>query len=93
MKVSIQAAALADLERIFEWISRDSPVNARSVTDRILDAIETTVASFPFIGRNGRRIGTREWVVTGLPYIVIYEVDTARRLVIVRAVYHTAQQR
>ena len=45
------------------------------------------------MGRDGRDLGTREWVVPQLPYIVVYEVDTARGEVIVTAVFHGAQNR
>lgn len=93
MKIVIQAEAFADLERIFEWIARDSPTNARSVSGRISRAIYDVLAHNPFMGRIGSSAGTREWVVRGLPYIIIYEVNTSRDVLIVRAIYHGAQDR
>jgi plasmid stabilization system protein ParE len=93
VKLIIRQSAYRDLERIFHWIARDSPANARSVADRIVMAIEITLAEFPFIGRRGRKPGTREWVVRGLPYVIVYQVDEVRKAIIVRAIYHGAQRR
>jgi plasmid stabilization system protein ParE len=60
LNVIFRETALADLESIFDWIARDSPVSARSVVERILDAVETRVALFPLIGRTGKKPNTRE---------------------------------
>lgn len=93
MKVIIRETAYADLERIFQWIGQDSPQNAASVVDRILDAIEQTLTFFPKSGHRGRAAGTLEWVVRGLPYIVVYRLDEARDELTVVAVLHGAQER
>jgi plasmid stabilization system protein ParE len=92
MKVILEAAAYADLERIHAWIAADRPNAARSVVERILDAAER-LGSFPEIGRLGRVTGTREWVVRGLPYIIVYRVDRDLGAVVVHAVFHGAQDR
>ena len=93
MKVIIRDSVVTDLKRIRAWIAKDSPVNARSVIERILSAIETKIPAFPYIGRKGRIEGTREWIVRGLPYIILYEVDDVRQVVTVVAVLHGAQNR
>jgi toxin ParE1/3/4 len=93
VKVAIRQSAFADLERIFNWIAKDSPANARSVAKRIQDAISDNLVPYPYIGRSGRRLGTREWIVAGLPYIVVYEVDDARDLITVFSVIHAKQDR
>ena len=93
MKVIIRAAAHADIERIYEWIERDSPRNARSVTDRIYAAIENNLGFFPYVGHAGRARGTYEWVVRGLPYIIVYRVDEERDELTVVAVVHGARRR
>jgi toxin ParE1/3/4 len=36
---------------------------------------------------------THEWVVVGLPYIIVYEVDEAADEVAIIAVFHGAQDR
>lgn len=93
MKVIVRELAFADLEGIFNWIAKDSPINARSVAVRVLDAIENKIAIFPFIGRAGHIAGTREWVVPGLLHIIVYEVDTERDAITILNIVHGAQQR
>ncbi len=93
MKLSVRGEALADLNGIFDYIARESPQAARSVTRRIWHAIQNTVKSFPMIGRAGRAEGTREYLVPRLPYIVVYEVEAERDLVTILAVFHGAQDR
>jgi len=67
--------------------------NAAAVVDRILDAIEQTLAFFPKAGHRGRAGGTYEWVVRGLPYIVVYRLDVSRDELTVVAILHGAQDR
>ena len=93
MKLSVREEALADLESIFDYIARDSPQAAHSVTSRIWQAIRKTVKHFPMLGRTGHDDGTREFPVHGLPYIVVYEVEAERDLVTILAVLHGAQRR
>lgn len=93
MKVIIRASAFADLEGIFNWIARDSPANARRVADRISAAVTDTIVPFPHMGRAGTRRGTREWVVSGLPYIIVYAVDETRDALTVLNIFHAQQNR
>jgi plasmid stabilization system protein ParE len=93
VKTVLRDSAVADLERICGYIAEDSPANARAVAQRLLDAIENGIAWFPYMGRVGRVRGTRECVVRGLPFIVVYRVDDQRGIVWVEAVFHGAQDR
>jgi len=93
LKVVIREEASADLERIYRWISKDSPANAASVIERLLDAIESKISAFPFLGRTGTVASTREWVVRGLPYIIVFQVDSDRDLITVLGIFHAAQSR
>jgi toxin ParE1/3/4 len=90
VKVIIREAAYADLERIHDWISTDNPSAADSVIGRILDAIER-LGIFPRLGREGRVPRTREWVVRGLPYIIVYTIDDERQELVIVAVFHGAR--
>jgi hypothetical protein len=45
------------------------------------------------MGHAGRARGTLEWVVPGLPYILVYEVNDADDLLVITAVFHGAQNR
>jgi plasmid stabilization system protein ParE len=74
------------------WIAQDRPSAADSVISRILDATER-LASFPKMGRLGAAAGTREWVVHGLPYIIVYQVDDALDELTMTAVFHAARNR
>ena len=47
----------------------------------------------PYMGHEGRARGTYEWVVVGLPYIIVYEIDEAAEEVAIIAVFHGAQDR
>jgi plasmid stabilization system protein ParE len=60
VKIVIRDKAFADLEEIHNWIAADSVANARSVVDRIYDAIERTIGFMSFVGRAGLIAGTRE---------------------------------
>ena len=92
MRVLIREAAYDDLDRIHAWISKDRPRSADSVIDRILESV-SQLGRFPFMGHVGKAPGTYEWVVPGLPYIVVYELDTDHDELKINAVFHGAQHR
>jgi len=74
MKVVFRDSAYDDLDRIFNWIAKDRPRSAHAVIGRILDSTER-LGRFPRLGHIGRASNTLEWVVTGLPYVVVYRVN------------------
>ena len=45
------------------------------------------------MGHDGRVRGTYEWVVVGLPYVIVYEVIDAADEVAIIAIFHCAQDR
>jgi toxin ParE1/3/4 len=45
------------------------------------------------MGHSGLVADTLEWVVTGLPYIIVHEVDALQNEIIVLGVFHGAQDR
>jgi len=77
------------LEEIVEYIADDNPDAAVSVRQRI-EAATLSLSTFPEMGRQGRIDGTRELVVSGLPYIVPYRVRKGR--VEILAVIHGARR-
>ncbi len=81
--------AYQDRDAIFDHIEAESPSAAIRVDSAIADQAAQLI-DFPFSGRTGRVPGTRECVVTGLPYILVYEVSepTVRIL----RVLHAARQ-
>jgi toxin ParE1/3/4 len=92
MNVLIREAAYDDLDRIYAWIARDRPRAAQRVIDRILHSIEL-LGLFPDLGHTGRVPDTFEWVVGGLPYIIVYTIDRDAEEVTITAVFHAAQNR
>lgn len=88
MRVRYTPQAKADLTEIFSYIAQDNPAATRRVVAAIRRDI-MLVSENPGIGRPGRVVGTRELVVSPLPYIVAYREETG--LIHVLAVLHTAR--
>ena len=80
----------ADLARIRAHIARDSEHAAERVRLQIVAAV-TQLERLPSLGRPGRRAGTRQLVVAGLPYIIVYRI--AGEVLEVLAIFHGAQER
>lgn len=90
MKVSFTPSADEDLEAILAYLE---PRNPRA-SDKTLAAILTTaklLQDFPLIGHEGRVHGTREFVVPGTPFILIYEIYSGTDLWVLR-VLHGAEE-
>jgi len=92
MKVIFRESAYRDLNEIYDWIARDRPAAADRVIDRIVKSTEL-LGHFPYIGHAGRLAGTQEWVVSGLPYIIVYTVDAAAEELTIIAVFRGSQNR
>jgi toxin ParE1/3/4 len=90
MRLRYSGDARDQILEIGEFIAQDSPTAAKRVVARIRDAARL-VASFPGIGRTGRSTGTREWILSDLPYRIVYEVHGDE--VMILSVFHTARRR
>ena len=88
MRLEWSLEAMADRERIFDYIAEASPWTALDVDDRI-SAIDAQLRRFPSSGRVGRVPGTREFIVYNSPYIAIYELRD--ELVFILRVVHGAR--
>jgi len=66
-------AAATDLERIADYLFSHAPDRAPRLIRSIYEAPETLL-SFPHRGRPGKKAGTRELVLSRLPWIVVYTV-------------------
>jgi toxin ParE1/3/4 len=84
--------ALLHIAGIHSYIETHSPAAAARIAMRIQGATRH-LGDFPESGRVGDVPGTREWVVRGLPYIVVYEIAPEAGELIVLGVYHGAQTR
>lgn len=58
------------------WIANESPAAASRIGRVLLAAVEG-LEVFPFRGKPGRSRDTRELVISGLPYLVVYSVEPA----------------
>lgn len=89
MRVLRAESAEADLDAIAEYFGALNPTATLAMLDRIT-AVEATLADYPLIGRSGRVPGTRESVVTGTPFVLVYSIgDNA---VTVLRVLHARRQ-
>ena len=73
MRLAWTAAAVVDLEQISDYLFEKNPEIAASIIKRIFESA-SELKLFPRRGRPGRKDGTRELVLTQLPYLVVYEV-------------------
>ena len=78
------------LREIRAYIARDKPEAAGRLATRILLMVET-LKRHPYLGRAGSEPGTRELVIGGTPYMVVYRVR--RKQITISTAWHGAQQR
>lgn len=79
--------AVGHLVSIRRYIAASNPGAAESTVQRIKESTRA-IAEHPQIGRAGRDSGTREFPVSGTPYIIVYMVHD---VVEIAAVLHGAQ--
>lgn len=73
MKPVWSRAAIRDLVHAREYIGLENQKAAREIASRIVEASERII-QFPEVGRAGRVNGTRELVVSGTQYLIIYRL-------------------
>ncbi len=76
MRLRWTTPAREDLTAILDYIAEENPAAALDVLDQI-DHATQQLASFPLSGRMGIVEGTRELVIPGLPYVLIYRTPDA----------------
>lgn len=89
MRVEWLPRAQSDLEDQLAWIAQRNPLAAVGMGDTVLAAIDR-LSDHPALGRTGRVGGTRELVVAGTPYFVVY-VSEASAVTVLR-ILHGAQR-
>jgi toxin ParE1/3/4 len=94
-RIRITPRALADLEGIFEYISRDSPQNAAKMIRTLLDAIDSLDILPPRfdVPRTGSVRGRQVRSMPVRPYLVRYRIDERERKVRILRVRHGARQK
>lgn len=73
MRLEWTVNAIRDLQAAGVFITLDNPDAAQRMALRVQEATEYLIDQ-PNIGRPGRLVNTREFVITGTPFIVIYWV-------------------
>jgi toxin ParE1/3/4 len=86
MQIEWTRPALDDLREAGAFIAADNPPAAVRMAARVREAVES-LADLPNVGRPGRLLTTRELVVTGTPFLVIYRVHLGA-LQILRLLHH-----
>ncbi len=78
--------AIKDLKDAADFIALDNPTAANRMSDRIREAVEYLI-EHPNMGRIGRVQGTRELVISGTPFIVVYRIKIPA-IEILRVLHH-----
>ncbi len=81
--------ALNNLEEIGQYIAQENSQAASQVVKEIVSQIGLLTTQ-PAAGRPGRVVGTRELVISRLPYLVPYRIKN-NRVEILRA-FHTSRK-
>jgi addiction module RelE/StbE family toxin len=89
MEVHWTRRARRRLDDYTDYIALRNPKAADEVLQRVRHDVDG-LADNPLMGRQGRFLGTRELVIAGLPYVVVYRVRGQRVEVI--TVHDTRQQ-
>lgn len=89
MLIIWQDGAIRDLDAVFEFIGLDNPPAALAICE-LIDKRVSQLADHPYLGRVGRVESTRELVVAGTPFIVVYRVK--ENLIDILAVLHSARR-
>ena len=88
MRLRWTPTAANDLEHISDYLLQHHPSFAQPTVRHIYDQI-LTLRQSPRRGRIGREPGTRELVLTDLPYIVVFRVSD--QAVEILHIFHGAQ--
>ena len=88
MQIVWLKTALANLSEIADFIALDNPVAAIKVVETI-EAQVNLLLSQPAIGRPGRVLGTRELLITNMPYLIPYRIKN--NTVEILRVFHTSR--
>lgn len=82
--------AVSDYRDLVARTRDHNPAAASRIAERISRRV-SRLRPMPRMGRPGRVTGTRELVITGTPYVVIYELTEPEDDVIVLRVLHGAR--
>jgi toxin ParE1/3/4 len=90
LNVNFTPQARDDLRAIREWIAPDNEIAAERVVSRIRQTV-LMFEQFPLLGHPGEVADTREFKVTGLPYLIVYRIASPTDLDIL-TIIHSARK-
>ena len=90
MRVKWTQLALRDFADAQRHIAKDNPKAAADVARRIREGVNKLQA-FPYIGRPGDDLVTREWCVQRTSYLVVYRL--LGDLIEITRIWHTKRDR
>jgi toxin ParE1/3/4 len=73
--------ALRDLDDVYSYVAADSTAAAGRLIDQIQTGTEL-LSRYPELGRAGRVSGTRELVIAGTPFIVVYRTQHSQAMIL-----------
>lgn len=85
MQIRWESDAISDLIELRKYIEQDNPEAANRVATKIVNSIDTLL-DHPLLGKAGRIHKTRELVISGTPYTVVYLAES--ELVTILRVFH-----
>jgi toxin ParE1/3/4 len=83
--------ALRDYRNIIERLNDLNPSASHRIEGAVLRRV-TQLEAHPKIGRAGRVAGTRELLITRMPYLIIYELQDDDNAALILRVLHGAQR-
>ncbi|MBE7565739.1 type II toxin-antitoxin system RelE/ParE family toxin [Acidithiobacillus sp. HP-11] len=89
--VSWSSTAWQQYQDVMDFVAADKPQAALEQDASVTSGV-ARLGLFPKMGRAGRLLGTRELVVSGTPFIVVYRVQEEVGEVQVIRFLHGAQQ-
>ena len=89
MRVRFTKLANEDLQQAYLYIVQESPESARDIIERIKKAINT-LCQYSSLGKPGRIKGTREFVVSNTPFILVYRQKQGTLQIL--SVLHTSKK-
>jgi len=84
--------AVADFRQALDFIERESPRGALGMALAIRKGADLLLREHPKAGRSGRRTGTRELVVAGTPFVLVYRIRARSSRIEILRVLHGKQK-
>ena len=81
--------AVQDLDSAYDYISQENPSWLKPTIESILEAIEQ-IKKFPESGREGRVKGTKELVISAIPFIIVYR--SQKNVIQILSVLHQSRK-